>query len=338
MRQSLADKVVVITGASSGVGRATALEFARKGARVVVSARRAMLLDEVARECERVGAPRALAVPADVTDEWAVVALAQRAIDTFGRIDVWVNNAAVVAFGPLEDVPLADHLRVLQTNLIGMIYGARAALPIFKLQGSGVLINVGSLESKLSEPYMSAYAAAKHGVAGLGMALRQELLVERAKNIHVCTVMPQTIDTPLFQHAANYSGRAVKAMPPVLSAERVARAYVRLAERPRREVFVGNAARQFWLQYILAPGLTERMFALLADRLQLSTDQAAPPSDGNLYQPMMEGAGISGGWKTATGKQRTERSWASRIPLVGSLSALAVLVSGLLMANALRQR
>src|SRR5437879_2813482 len=114
MRQTLADKVVVITGASSGVGRAAALEFARKRARVVVSARRAMLLDEVARECEGVGAPRGFAVTADVTDERAVGARAQRALDTFGRIDVWVNSAAVVAFGPFEDVPLADHLRVLQ--------------------------------------------------------------------------------------------------------------------------------------------------------------------------------------------------------------------------------
>lgn len=200
---------------------------------------------------------------------------------------------------------------MLQTDLVGTIYGARAALPIFRRQGSGVLINTGSLDSKLSEPYMSSYVAAKHGVAGLGMALRQELLVEGAKDIHVSTVMPETIDTPFFQHAANYSGRAVKAMPPVLSAERVARAIARMAEKPRREVFVGNAARQFWVQYLLAPGITERVFALLADKLQLSPKEPASPSDGSLYEPMMEGAGISGGWKTTSGVQRSQRFSAS---------------------------
>lgn len=115
------------------------------------------------------------------------------------------------------------------------------ALPIFEQQGSGVLINVGSLDSKLSEPYMSAYAGAKHGVGGFGMSLRQELVLKGLKHVSVCTVMPETIDTPFFQHAGNYTGRAIRAMPPVLSAERVAHAIVRMAQRPRREVFVGLA-------------------------------------------------------------------------------------------------
>lgn len=342
MPQTLANKVVVITGASSGVGRATALAFADRGARVVVAARRARPLNELAEQCERAGARRVLTMAVDVTDELAVRMLADRAIEAMGSIDIWVNNASVAAFGRFEETPLADHLRVLQTNLIGTIYGARVALPIFRRQGSGVLINVGSLDSKLAQPYASSYAAAKHGVAGLGMSLRQELLVEGAKNIHVVTVMPETIDTPFFQHAANYSGRAVKAMPPVISAERVARAIVRMAEHPRREVFVGNAARIFRLQQIVAPGITERMFARLADALQLSRRHSAPASAGSLYEPMKEGAGISGGWKTATGTQKGSRSGTLILPIatllavIGILGMLGVLTSGLLAWSAHR--
>ncbi len=140
MPRKVGDAVVVITGASSGIGRATALAFARRGATVVVAARREQALRGVATECEQLGG-RALAVPTDVTDEAAVRSLARRAVESFGRVDVWVNNAAVGLFGRFEDTPLEAYRRVIETNLFGYIYGARAALPIFREQGSGVLIN-----------------------------------------------------------------------------------------------------------------------------------------------------------------------------------------------------
>ena len=325
MPRKIQDSVVVITGASSGIGKATALAFAKKGASVVVAARREAPLQETARECEQLGA-RAIAVPTDMTDFQAVQHLADRALETFGRIDVWVNNHGVTLFARFEEAPMEDYRRVIEVDLLGSIYGARVVLPIFREQGAGTLINQGSMVTKLSEPYVNSYVAAKHGIRGLGMSLRQELALNGSKQIHVCTVMPATIDTPFFQHAANYLGRAAKAMPPVYPPERVARTIVNLARWPRREVFVGNAARMFWWQYLLAPGLTERMMAVLVDKLHLYQDKMVPPTSGNLFEPMAEGTSTSGGWRTMSGRNVADRR--SKMP--GVVLGVAGLVSLLL--------
>ncbi len=303
MRRKLRDSVVVITGASSGIGRATSLAFAKEGAHVVLAARREQPLREVASECESLGV-RALAVPTDISDEQAVQELARRAVERFGRIDTWINNHGVTSFGYFDETPIEDFRRVVEVDLFGTVYGCRAALQIFQEQGSGVLINMGSMVSLLSEPFVSSYVTAKHAVRGLGMSLRQELMLKGHKNIHVCTVMPATVDTPFFQHAANFLGRAAKAMPPVYSPERVAKTLVRLAKRPRREVFVGNVARLMWMQFLVAPRMTERQIAVMMDRLHVYQDKHPPATSGNLFEPMAEGAGASGGWGGRRGEQR----------------------------------
>jgi NAD(P)-dependent dehydrogenase (short-subunit alcohol dehydrogenase family) len=305
MAKKLKDLVVVITGASSGIGQATALEFAEQGASVVLAARREWALREVAVECERRGG-RALHVPTDVTDEAAVHELARRALEHFGRIDVWVNNAAVGLFSRFEDAPIVDFRRVIETDLFGYVYGARAVLPLFYRRGRGVLINVGSVMSEVPGPYVSAYTIAKHGVRALGESLRQEIQLAGAHDIKVCTVMPATIDTPFFQHAANYTGRAVKAMPPVYPAELVATTIVDLVEHPRREVVVGNAGRLMTLQQSLAPGLNERMLATMVDRQHLE-DSPAPPTSGSLFSPMGRGASIEGGWRSPNGTSKARK-------------------------------
>jgi short-subunit dehydrogenase len=245
-----------------------------------------------------------------------------------------VNNHGVTLFARFEEAPLEDYWRVIEVDLLGSIYGARVALPIFREQGAGTLINQGSMVSKLSEPYVSSYVAAKHAIRGLGMSLRQELALNGSKQIHVCTVMPATIDTPFFQHAANYLGRAAKAMPPVYSAERVARTIVNLARWPRREVFVGNSARMFWWQYLLAPGLTERMMAVMFDKLHLYQDKPAPPTSGNLFEPMAEGTTISGGWKTMSGRNTADRRSriSGTVPVLG-VAGLVSLLLALFWAN-----
>jgi NAD(P)-dependent dehydrogenase (short-subunit alcohol dehydrogenase family) len=295
--------VVVITGASSGIGRATALRFARKRARLVLAARSTEALEAVAKDCRKRGA-KAIVVPTDVTDPEAVQALAARAVDEFGRLDVWVNNAAVSVFGRITDVPLKDFQRVLDVNVSGYVHGARAALPHLRNQGSGVLINVSSIVGEIAQPYTAAYSMSKAAVRALGVSIRWELRLDGATGIKVCTVMPATIDTRFFQHAANYTGRQVVAMPPVYTPQRVARAIVKLSRKPKRETVVGPGGRLLALQHKFTPGAVDGTMAVQVDKTHLSRHGAAPDSTGNLYQPSEEGrkGSVEGGWG---GRRRT---------------------------------
>lgn len=291
--RSLRDRVVVITGASSGIGRATALAFARQGARVVISARRKDRLNDVAEECLDLGA-QCLPVPCDVSDEKQVRDLAELSIRRFGRIDVWVNDAGVIAYGPSHEVPEDIARQVIETNLMGSMFGARAALRQFHHQGQGVLINVASIAGKVGHPHMSAYSASKYGIVGLSDALRAELRNE--PDIHVCTVLPAGTDTPLFQHAANYSGLETQPPPPIYRPRRVARAIVSLARHPRRELAVGATGKFVSALHRLAPGLTERAMAGIIDHKQFRKKQA-PPQEGNLNEPTNDPYAVTGGWK-----------------------------------------
>ncbi len=296
MPKDIQGNVVVITGASSGIGRATALEFARHGAHVVVAARRGNLLQDVAHECLQLSGKEALAIPTDVTDEQAVQKLAQQTFERFGHIDVWINNAGVGAFGRFEEVPSEVYRRVIETNLFGTTYGARTVLPYFRKQGHGVLINNASMIATASGPYYSAYAASKFGIRALGESLRAEVNVLDGANIHVCTIMPATIDTPFFHHAANYSGRAVRALPPVYPPEKVAHAMYSCVIRPQREVFVGNAGRMIGSLHGVAPALTEPMLAQQIDMGHFKPT-SAPITRGNLFDPMQSGDTVTDGWK-----------------------------------------
>ena len=298
----LRNQVVVVTGASSGIGRTTAEAFARKGCAVVLAARREEALVAAAQECEKHRGARTLVVPTDTTDAGAVEDLARRTVAEFGRIDVWVNNAAVNAFGRFEDVPLEDFRKVLDVNVMGYVHGARAALRVMRQQGTGTLINISSIAGAVSQPYSHPYSMSKHAVQGLGSSLRQQLRVEGVKGVHVCTVMPATIDTPHFQQAANFTGSKVVAMPPVYTPERVARAVVDLARHPRREVVVGPAGRVLVRQSRMAPGITERTMARQTDKSHLDHDQEVPATHGTLHVPAAGEGAVHGGWH---GRRRT---------------------------------
>jgi short-subunit dehydrogenase len=290
------EPVVVITGASSGIGRATALRFARKGATLVLASRREEALADVASECEALGA-RVLDVPTDVTDVEAVHALADAAVLEFGRIDVWVNNAAVSVFAPFLATPLEDFRRVLDVNVMGYVYGARAALEVMTRQREGVLINVASIVAEVPQPYTAPYGMSKAAVRALGVSLRSELMLAKQKRITVSTVLPATIDTPFFRHSANHTGRRVLAMPPVYSPERVARAIVCLAASPQPEIVVGPIGKAMVKQHRITPAAVEKQMALQVEKTHLSRDTGVEPTPGALYTPAPSSdASVTGGW------------------------------------------
>jgi short-subunit dehydrogenase len=283
---------VVVTGASSGIGRATALAFAARGASVVLAARREMVLHEVAKQCAALGGV-ALVVPTDVTDADAMTSLAAQAVQTFGRIDVWINNAGAGVFGPFHAGDAKLHRRVIDVNLLGSMNGASAALPIFLRQRKGILINNISLGGWAPTPYAAAYTASKFGLRGFTASLRQEL--GAFPHIHACAVFPSMIDTPGFVHGANVSGRQLDPGPFLYRAEDVAKTIIDVVRSPKDEVAVGWPARAGQLSYIACRGLFERVTGS-AFRTLLASARTSPLMSGALLGPLPEGTATDGGW------------------------------------------
>jgi NAD(P)-dependent dehydrogenase (short-subunit alcohol dehydrogenase family) len=286
----LQGKVVVVTGASSGLGREAAVQFAAQGCHVIVAARREGALVETARLC-RVAGGNAQHCVTDVTQEQEVARLAAFALERGGRIDVWINNAGVTLFAPIEEGTFEEHRRVIETNLFGAIFAARAVVPIFKRQRQGTMINVGSVLSKIGQPYVPSYVISKFALRGLTEVLRTELAHE--PDIHVCSIYPYAVDTPHFESGASQMHQRARAMPPVQSPEKVARAIVDLARRPRYEVHVPRITALGLALHHVAPRAVER---LLFDSLRRwhFDQRSEPDKSGNLFAAAEEPASVHG--------------------------------------------
>jgi short-subunit dehydrogenase len=254
--KSLKDQVIVITGASNGIGLTTAEIAAERGAKVVLAARSEPELSHaVARIREKGG--RATAVAADVADEREVMQVGRAAMLEFGRIDTWVNNAGVGMYGRLVDQPMEDKRKLFEINFWGVVNGCRVAVEHMRTRG-GTIINVGSEVSDRAVPWLGIYSASQHAVRAYNDTLRMELEHDRIP-IRVSLVKPGPIDTPFPRHAANYVDRGPKQAPPVDPPEEVAYAILKCAEKPVREITVGGGPRLQLAMAALAPRLTDLM-------------------------------------------------------------------------------
>ncbi|MDF2735719.1 MAG: family NAD(P)-dependent oxidoreductase [Chloroflexota bacterium] len=329
MGRRLADQVVVVTGASQGIGRETALRLGASGAAVVVAARNETALRELATEIERLGG-RAESVVADVADHRQVERIGAVALARFGRVDTWVNNAAVSIYGTVEQVDPPEMERLVQVNLLGLMYGSKVAATLMKDTGGGTIINVGSALSDRAIPLQAAYVGSKHGVAGFSEALRLELKQEDTQ-IDVVVILPSSINTPLFDFARSKLGVQPMPVPPVYAPAVVAEAICHAAEHGGREIVVGGSGKLLMMAQRLSPSLLDR-YMLQGNRAfeQQKTDRPDDRRD-NLFEASTGPGSTTGqfgtgsrhaSWYTRHLELHPARKRASAIALLVGLAAL----------------
>lgn len=282
---------VVITGASSGIGAATAIAFAEAGAHLVLGARGKAGLEDIVERCRAAGAEASVRT-IDTTDAAAVAAFAREARDRLGGIDLWFSCVGVGVVGRYQDVPIEDHARVIDTNLVSHMNDAHAVLPIFLAQNRGTWVNMISVGGFLATPYAAAYSASKFGLRGFSEALRGEL--SKKPHIHVCDVYPTFVDTPGVDHAANYTGAKLSLPPGSLAPETVAKAIVRLARQPRNTTVVGAPAVALKLGQFAAPNLGAAVLNGFMDVWSARADRGKKTS-GTLFDPPSRASGSDGG-------------------------------------------
>ncbi len=317
----LREQVVVVTGASSGIGLATARLAADQGAALVLAARSEIALRNLAEEIERRGG-RAAYVVADVGVEEQVGLIAQKAIAVFGGFDTWINNAGIGVYGRMDEVSLADMRRSFETNLWGQVYGSREALRHLRARGGGAIINLGSEVSERAVPLQGIYCAGKAAVKSITEALRMELEEEGAP-ISVTLIKPGQIDTPFTVNAKNYLSSEPHHVPPVYAPEVVAHAILHAATHPVREVFVGGGAKVMAAAGRIAPGLTDRLMEAAIIPKTPSGRPLSRPRDGSGLDGPTESLIERGNYegrvmRTSLYTQAVLRPWMTGIAAVGA--------------------
>jgi NAD(P)-dependent dehydrogenase (short-subunit alcohol dehydrogenase family) len=325
----LNEQVIVITGASSGIGLATAKLAARRGAQVVLVSRDEEDLARAVREIQERGAS-AVHFVADVADQAAMQRVARDVVVQFGRIDTWINNAGVTVYGLIEEVPTEDARRLFETNYWGVVNGSLAALPHLR-SGGGALINLGSVLSDTGYPLQGHYTASKHAVKGFTDSLRLEVEKSGAP-VCITLIQPAAIDTPYPEHAKNHLGFEAKHMPPVYAPEVVAKAILHCAERPERNVLVGGSGKVFSTSEKFAPRLFDRMKEATSFHGQL-TDRPARSGD-TLFHPRPDDGRVRGGHPGHV--MKTSAYTEARLHRGKALLGLAVLGAGLFVAKRAR--
>jgi NAD(P)-dependent dehydrogenase (short-subunit alcohol dehydrogenase family) len=317
-------RVVAITGAAAGVGRATAREFARWGDQVGLVARSRESLENARREVEALGSRACVAV-ADVADPVQVEAAAAKIESELGPIDVWVNDGMVSVFSPFLEMTPEEFRRVTEVTYLGVVHGTRAALRRMVPRGDGVVIQVGSALSYRSIPLQSAYCGAKHAVAGFTESVRCELLHERSR-VKICQVNLPAINTPQFTWSRSRLPRNPKPVGPIFQPEVPARAIYRVSRNPRRELEIGWPTLKAILVEKLAPALGDAYFARRGYELLLGDEELDLPRPDNLFEPLPGDFGAEGEFSSLA-RSRSVELWL-RLHRGGLATAGAALLAG----------
>ncbi|HVF51742.1 MAG TPA: SDR family oxidoreductase [Pyrinomonadaceae bacterium] len=326
----ISEQVVCVVGASSGIGRETALRLAARGAKLVVAARGAQALATLVDEIHRKGGD-ARAITADVLRFEEVKAVADLAIKVYGRIDTWIHLAAVSIYATFEETTPEEFKQIIDVNLTGQAYGAMVALPHIRREGRGALIHVSSVEARRALPFQSAYAASKHGIKGFLEALRMELQREGAQ-ISVTEVMPSAINTPFFAKARTKLGVKPKGVSPIYQPSLVADAILHAVEHATAEITVGGAGKALAIGQCISPRLTDRALALVAFEDQRTDEPKSTDAPDNLFHSLEHIDAVEGDF-SAQARQTSIYTWLETHPLVktgvkaGVLGALALLVA-----------
>jgi NAD(P)-dependent dehydrogenase (short-subunit alcohol dehydrogenase family) len=286
---------VLVTGASSGIGRATGLELADRGAQLVLMSRDRASLQEAAAEMRAAGAAEVVVCAGDVTDEDEVRAAVTAATGRFGRLDVVVHSAQVMAYGRIEDVPREVYETVVDTALHGTANVARVVLPVFREQHAGHLAVVNSLLGNVTAPTMGSYVAAKWGQLGLVRTLQLETRDE--PGISISIVQPGGVNTPIYSQAASWTGNTGRPPPPVYSPFRVARRVLSTLDRPRRVVQAGVLNHVVTAGFRIVPGVYDALVGPLLQQLAVSKDEV-PPTAGNVLESRPTGNATEGRWRS----------------------------------------